>query len=185
MKEAADLIHDHNVSLATRTVYLGGEVGDDMVEELFKNLNLLQQRASQAPITIMLNSGGGCVQSALAIYDMIQSCESHVTITVLGEAASSASIILQAADLRRATKRSTVMYHSGTDSIADIATNEFRAAFEHSWVLEKFAHDIMYGRMKVANPKLKPSQFSRMVTSGLYLAATEAVRRGLLDEILT
>ena len=184
MRDAIDAIHEHNVSFANRTLYLMGDVDEDMLTSLAKNLNLLQQRGGNNPINIILNSGGGCVQSALSMYDLIQASECHVTITVVGEASSSACLILQAADLRKAYKRSTIMWHGGTDSQPELPTGEYRSAFNHSWVLEKFAYDIVYNRMRVANPKLKPSQYLKKVTSGIYLAAEAAVAEGLLDEVI-
>lgn len=184
MRDAIDAIHEHNISFANRTLYLMGDVDEDMLTNLAKNLNLLQQRGSNNPINIILNSGGGCVQSALSMYDLIQASECHVTITVIGEASSSACLILQAADLRKAYKRSTIMWHGGTDSQPELPTGEYRAAFNHSWVLEKFAYDIVYNRMKKAQPKLKPSQYLKKVTSGVYLAADAAVTEGLIDEVI-
>lgn len=184
MRDAIDAIHEHNISFANRTLYLMGDVDEDMLTNLAKNLNLLQQRGSNNPINIILNSGGGCVQSALSMYDLIQASECHVTITVIGEASSSACLILQAADLRKAYKRSTIMWHGGTDSQPELPTGEYRAAFNHSWVLDKFAYDIVYNRMKKAQPKLKPSQYLKKVTSGIYLAADAAVTEGLIDEVI-
>lgn len=184
MRDSIEAIHEHNISFANRTLYLMGDVDEDMLTNLAKNLNLLQQRGSNNPINIILNSGGGCVQSALSMYDLIQASECHVTITVIGEASSSACLILQAADLRKAYKRSTIMWHGGTDSQPELPTGEYRAAFNHSWVLEKFAYDIVYNRMKKAQPKLKPSQYLKKVTSGIYLAADAAVAEGLIDEVI-
>ena len=183
MRDAIEAIHEHNISFANRTLYLMGDVGEDMLTNLSKNLTLLQLRGPNNPINILLNSGGGCVQSALSMYDLIQSSECHVTITVIGEASSSACLVLQAADLRKAYKRSTIMWHGGTDSQPELPTGEYRAAFNHSWVLEKFAYDIVYNRMKAANPKLKPSQYLKKVTAGIYLAAGAAVVEGLIDEV--
>ena len=184
MRDAIDAIHEHNVSFVNRTIYLMGDIDEDMLTGLAKNLNLLQQRGSNAPINIMLNSGGGCVQSALSMYDLIQASECHVTIIVVGEASSSACLVLQAADLRKAYKRSTIMWHGGTDSQPELPTGEYRSAFNHSWVLEKFAYDIVYSRMKAANPNLKPSQYLKKVTAGIYLAADKAVIEGLIDEVI-
>lgn len=185
MRDSIDAIHSHNISFVNRTLYLMGAVDEDMLTELAKNLNLLQQRGSNNPINIILNSGGGCVQSALSMYDLIQASECHITITVVGEAASSACLVLQAADLRRAYKRSTIMWHGGTDSQPELPTGEYRSAFNHSWVLEKFAYDIVYGRMRQANPKLKPSQYLKKVAAGIYLAADRAVIEGLIDEVIS
>jgi len=184
MRDAIDAIHEHDIAFSNRTLYLLGDIDDDMLAKLSKNLNLLQQRGGNNPINIILNSGGGCVQSALSMYDLIQNSECHVTITVMGEAASSACLVLQAADLRKAYKRSTIMWHGGTDSQPELPTGEYRSAFNHSWVLEKFAYDIVYARMKAANPKLKPSQYKNQVTAGMYYCADEAVKKGLLDGVI-
>ena len=184
MRDAIEAIHEHDIAFASRTIYLMGDIDEAMLTRLAKNFNLLQQRGGNNPINIMLNSGGGCVQSALSMYDLIQNSECHVTITVAGEAASSACLVLQAADLRKAYKRSTIMWHGGTDSQPELPTGEYRAAFNHSWVLENFAQDIVYGRMRQVNPKLRPSQYKQQVVAGMYYCADEAVKKGLLDEVI-
>jgi len=184
MKDATDDAHEHGLIFSTRTIHLSGEVDTDMTSKLALNLSLLQMRGSTQPITIVINSGGGDVQQALAMYDFIRSSGCHITTVALGSCESSACILLQAGDLRKAYRGTTVMYHSGTDSIPELSTEEFPANYAHCRVLDKLCNDIIYARMRAANPKLKPSQFKRMVASGMYYAGASVVTWGLVDEIL-
>tara|TARA_R110000868_G_scaffold44306_3_gene148123 strand:+ start:1652 stop:2212 length:561 start_codon:yes stop_codon:yes gene_type:complete len=183
MRDSLDSLHDRGVSLATRTIVLEGEVDAAMTMRLFKNMNILQQRTSSNPMTIVINSEGGDVQQALAMYDLIQASDVHITTVALGDCMSSACIILQAGDLRKSYASSTVMYHQGTTSVGETPTNEVKAAFSSSQSLCKRSDDIVYARMKSAT-NLSRVKFDKMLDAGIYLMAPFALREGLIDEVL-
>jgi ATP-dependent Clp protease protease subunit len=184
MRDALDSLHERGVSLATRTIVLTGDVDEKMSVDLYKNLNILQQRQSTAPITIVINSDGGDVQQALAIYDLIQLCDSHITTIAYGSAQSSACVILQAGDLRKAYPSSIIMYHQGSTSVGETPTNEVVSAFSHSQAICKMADDIIYGRMKTVTGWTR-ARFNKALDAGIYLAAPRAVELGLIDEVIT
>jgi len=183
MRDSLDSLHDKGISLATRTIMLEGDVDDHMANRLYKNLNILMQRGTTSAITIVINSDGGDVQQALAMYDVIQQCDAHITTVVYGEAQSSACVILQAGDLRRAYPSSTIMFHQGTTSVGETPTNEVKSSFESAQRICKIADDIVYARMKAATG-LGRAKFNKMLDKGFYLSASEAVAAGLLDEVL-
>lgn len=184
MRECLDSLHDRGVSLATRTIMLDGDVDEAMAVKFYKNLNILQQRGSTRPITIVINSGGGDVQPALAIYDIIQLCDSHITTIAYGAAQSSACIILQAGDLRKAYPSTLIMYHVGTSAFGETPSSEIGAAFATSQAMCKMADDIVYGRIKAVAGWTRP-RFNKELDRGIYVAAPKAVAIGLLDEVVT
>lgn len=182
LKESLDTLHEHGVSLASRTIVLDGEVDDKMTGVLIRGLEVLKQRNSN-PIKLIINSEGGEVLQALAIYNLIQACAMHVTITVVGECSSSACIILQAADLRQSYPDALIMYHQGVSSSASIATNEVDAFNAYEKKLDDRANAIVYARMN-AFKKITRAKFNKILTAGMYYTAAEAVEKGLVDEVL-
>ena len=96
------LIED--VCVETRVIYLNGEVDQDMAALAIKGLHILETSSSSDPATILINSEGGSVVDGLAIYDAIQLAPFQVETRVVGVADSMAAWILQAGDIRSATR---------------------------------------------------------------------------------
>ena len=108
-----DTIQDINhfgLDVDSRELYLHSHISSDeddagvdfrIVPQFLKNIRLLD-KISQDPILIHMNLSGGDWSCGMAIFDAIELCRSHVTIVVYGQAESMSTIILQAADARRA-----------------------------------------------------------------------------------
>lgn len=115
-------VHDYNLDLKSRTIYLNNypSVVDDsnagvdhkMASNFIKNIRILDSM-NKSPIFIHMHSIGGSLFDGMAIYDAIRACESYVTMIVYGQAESTSSIILQAADLRIMMPSSYFMVHYG------------------------------------------------------------------------
>jgi len=67
--------------------------------------NSFQQILSKnKDVTIRIHSGGGSVYEGLAIYDLMRSSDSNITVIVEGMAASMASIIALGGDIIKMTE---------------------------------------------------------------------------------
>lgn len=94
-----------------RTVYILGEIDD----ESYRFIKILRAMDYvKKPIKIVLSSPGGSEMVGMAIYDTIMNLQSHVTIEGYGDVASSAAIILQAADKRLLSQNCSLMIHDGS-----------------------------------------------------------------------
>ena len=71
----------------------------------------LKQYAGQA-ITLTINSPGGSVFDALAIYNALRNSGGEVTTKVMGVAASAASLIFMAGDKRVMPENTFLMIHN-------------------------------------------------------------------------
>ena len=159
-RDDIDKLHDYDVYIPTRTIYVGsihvsdeGESGTDahMAERLLKNIHILEA-LNKDPITIIFNNIGGDVNHGLAIYDGIKNSECHITIKVFGHAMSMGSIILQAADERLMSPNASQMIH--------------------------------YGKIKEKNPKFTLGQLRKMLDHDTFLTSKESVELGLADGVL-
>lgn len=121
---AADYVHDYDVDIEKRDIFLfgreelyteEGEPGVDyrMSNRLIKNLRILQAISNDS-ILIHMKTSGGFWEEGMAIYQAIKACPNHVTILNYTHARSMSSIILQAADWRAMMPYSVFMYHDGT-----------------------------------------------------------------------
>lgn len=84
------------------------------VSEFSVEVNQWSLRHPNAPITIVFNTPGGNVNHGFALFDFITFLRlsgHHVTIIVLGMAASMGAVLLQAADMRLMGANAYLMIH--------------------------------------------------------------------------
>ena len=80
--------------LKDRIVFVGGPIDDDMANLVIAQLLFLAGEDPEKDINIYVNSPGGSLTPALAIYDTMQYVHPDVATTCVGLAASGAAVIL-------------------------------------------------------------------------------------------
>lgn len=155
-----------------------GDVDIDMFENTAKNLLILD--TSEGPITIYLNSPGGCLTQSMALYDIIRNCRNYVRIIVVGQACSGASIILQAADERLMCENSYVMIHAGEERTE--GHPEIKKRWDAKCLKDnKWMEDLYLTKIKVKKPKFSRVKLVEMLNFDTILDATETINLGLAD----
>jgi ATP-dependent Clp protease protease subunit len=187
-KGAIDLFFETSVDFAGRTICIldheseaGRNLGvsPTMSELVIKGMHLLQ-RESEDPIKIILNSFGGCEFNGMAIFHMIEKSPCHVTIDVIGSAMSMGSIILQAADVRRASEYAVLMIHDGYLGMSPVAPKTFEAWADFS---KKISRPQLY--QIYAKRSGKPASYwEKRCGQDYILTASQALEDGLIDEII-
>jgi ATP-dependent Clp protease protease subunit len=82
--------------LKERIIFLGEPIDDAVANTLIAQLLHLDAESSTDDIKIYINSPGGSVTSAMAMYDAIQFVKADVSTICLGQAASAAAVLLAA-----------------------------------------------------------------------------------------
>lgn len=189
-KDHLDKFFDYHLSMELRTIYIGAvnnhsltdqysiaEISPYTAENVLKGLILLENKPDE-PIKIILNSPGGDLHQALAIYDAIKRSPCHIEILATGECMSAASVILQAADKRVMSKHCLVMIHDGEDSITGAPENVLRWA-RNSQIYNNFMYQIY------SEVSQKPVSYWKAKCKADYiLTADKALAEGLVDEII-
>ena len=80
--------------LGDRIVYLGTAIDDGVANTVIAQLIHLESNNPDRPIDLYLNSPGGPVPAMLAIYDAMQFVRPEVRTTCVGQAASTAAVLL-------------------------------------------------------------------------------------------
>lgn len=88
-----------------------GEINDQSVYSLCRQLRHLQREDPQGEITIYINSPGGEVSSGLALYDVMQGISCPIRTVCLGKAASMGAILFASGDRREILPHGEVMIH--------------------------------------------------------------------------
>ncbi|MFA5777565.1 MAG: ATP-dependent Clp protease proteolytic subunit [Parcubacteria group bacterium] len=80
--------------LKDRIIFLGSAIDDGVANSIIAQLLFLEQQNQKDDIKIYINSPGGVVTSALAIYDTMQYVKPEVQTICVGTAASGAALLL-------------------------------------------------------------------------------------------
>ncbi|MET7383301.1 ATP-dependent Clp protease proteolytic subunit [Streptomyces sp. NPDC005526] len=84
--------------LNERIVFLGTEIDDGVANVVIAQLLHLESAAPQAEISLYLNSPGGSFTSLMAIYDTMTFIQSPISTFCVGQAASTAAVLLAGGD---------------------------------------------------------------------------------------
>jgi ATP-dependent Clp protease protease subunit len=113
--------------LSDRIIYIGTEIDDGVANVVIAQLLHLEAESPDSPINLYLNSPGGSVTAMLGIYDTMQFIRAEVGTTCVGQAASSAAVLLAggAPGKRLVLPRSRVILHQpsggGQGTLPDLA----------------------------------------------------------------
>jgi ATP-dependent Clp protease protease subunit len=99
--------------LNERIVFLGHEIDDVIANLVIAQLLHLESEDPEKDIQLYINSPGGSVTAALAIYDTMQYIRSDVSTICIGQCASAAAVLLTAgaAGKRFALPNSRILIH--------------------------------------------------------------------------
>ena len=99
--------------LRERIIFLNGEIEDNMASLVSAQLLFLEADNPAKPIYLYINSPGGVVTSALAMYDTMQFIKAPVGTLCMGMAASAATLILAAGEAgqRVCLPNASIMLH--------------------------------------------------------------------------
>lgn len=119
--------------LKDRIVFVTGQLDDDMANLIIAQLLFLEAEDPEKDINLYVNSPGGSLTPALAIYDTMQYVRPDVSTICVGLAASGAAVILAggAKGKRTSLPYSQILIHQpwggaqGTTSDIDIQAKQF------------------------------------------------------------
>ena len=182
LRDDVDRFFDYSLHVPSRTVFMGTEVDEVMVEFFLKGFTLLDA-SSDTPIHVVMNNVGGDEYHGLAIYDAIATSRCHVKLTAYGHAMSMGSWIMQAADERVLAPNATMMLHLGSVTL-DGEVKYVRVWHKEMERLTALMEDTYLKRMKERDPAFPLRKLRKMLEDEAYLTAVEAVELGLADRIL-
>ncbi|HCD7965014.1 TPA: Clp protease ClpP [Klebsiella pneumoniae] len=132
-----------------------------------------------ADVTVNINSPGGDMFEGLAIYNLLREYEGHVTVKVLGIAASAASIIAIAGDDIQIGRGAFLMIHNcwlyamgNRHDFAELAQS-----------LEPF--DTAMADIYAARSGLDIAAVQKLMDAESYIGGSDAVAKGLADSLLS
>ena len=166
--------------LKERVVFLTGEIDDTTANLIVAQLLHLESKEPAKDINLYINSPGGEMNALFAIYDTMQFIGADVATTCMGQAASSAAVLLAAG---AAGKRSTlpharVLIHQpwggvqGQSVDIEIAAREVMAQRRH--MIETLAR----------HSGQTVERIERDIDRDFILRGHDAVEYGLVDHVI-
>ncbi|HDZ86427.1 MAG TPA: ATP-dependent Clp endopeptidase proteolytic subunit ClpP [Actinobacteria bacterium] len=99
--------------LNERIIFLGSEINDPVANVIIAQILHLESDDPDKDINVYINSPGGSITSALAIYDTMQYVKPDISTICIGQAASAGAVLLAAGakGKRYALPNSRVLIH--------------------------------------------------------------------------
>ncbi len=172
---------DNNETLLkTRSILISGEIDTKMAEKVVNQLLMLEAE-NDDPIKVFIDSPGGDVDSAYAIFDMIRFVKPKVTMIAMGLAASAGALILLAGDKenRFGFPNSHYLIHQPLSGIRGVAT-EIEI---HAKEIEKTRQKINALIAKETGKSL--AQVEKDTDRDYWMSAEEALDYGLISKIIS
>lgn len=167
--------------LKERIIFLGSDVNEASANVVVAQLLFLQADDPKKDIFLYINSPGGSVYDALAIYDTIQFITNDVQTVGIGVQASAAAFLLSSGTKgkRFLLPNSTVMIHQPSSGTQGKVTDQ-EIALKEGIRIKRLLEEIMAG-----NTGQKPEKIHDDMERDKWLTAKEAVEYGIVDKVIT
>jgi ATP-dependent Clp protease protease subunit len=166
--------------LMDRIIFLGTPIDDDVANIIIAQLLFLEADNAERDIYLYINSPGGVISSALAIYDTMQHIQAPVNTICMGMAASAGSFLLVAGEKekRSALPNARIMMHQPSGGAQGTAAD-----------IEIIAKEILYARQKLNELYAKHTgqtieSIARDMDRDTFLSAEEAKEYGIIDKVI-
>ncbi len=167
--------------LKERIIFLGGPIVDPVANSVIAQMLFLTSKDPKKDIQLYINSPGGILTSALAIYDTMQYVKCPISTVCVGSAASGAAVLLAAGakGKRFSLPNAQILLHQVAVSGVGGAAVEIEITAKHIIKLKQMVNEIL---AKHTGQKLK--RIEKDTDRDFYLSAKEAKNYGLIDKVI-
>src|SRR3990167_2195949 len=166
--------------LKDRIIFIGSPIDDGVANAVIAQLLFLESQNAKEDIKMYINSPGGQVTSALAIYDTMQYVKPEVQTICIGMAASAASVLLAAGKKgkRMALPNAEVMIHQVLGGVQGQATD----VDIHARHILKTRDRLNKILAKHTGQKLQ--KIEQDTERDYFMSAEEALKYGIVDKVI-
>ncbi len=167
--------------LRERIIFLGGAIDDYMANIVIAQLIFLAHEDPKKDIQLYINSPGGSVTSAMAIYDTMNFIKPDVSTICVGIAASAAAVLLSsgAKGKRFCLPNSEVMIHQVMGG-AEGQASDIAIAAKHILRTKDNLNKIL-----AKNTGKTPKEVESDAERDYWMTSDEAKKYGIVDDIIT
>lgn len=167
--------------LKDRIIFLGSDVNEATANTIVAQLLFLQSQDAKKDIFFYINSPGGSVYDALAIYDTMQYVTNDIQTVGIGVQASAAAFLLSSGTKgkRFMLSNATAMIHQPSSGTRGKVTDQ-EIDLRESLRIKQLLEEIMAKNTGQAAKKIHDD-----MERDKWLTAKEAKKYGLIDDVIT
>ncbi len=166
--------------LKERIIFLGVGIDDDVANVVMAQMLHLEAEDPEKDIQLYINSPGGVVTAALAVYDTIQFIKSQVSTICIGQAASAAAVLLLSGEKgkRFSLPNSRVLLHQPSGGISGTASDvEIHAK-------EMVRIRVLLNQIISKHTGQSAKKVEKDTERDFILNAEESKKYGIIDEVI-
>ncbi len=167
--------------LRERIIFLGEGIDDHVANLVIAQLLFLEAEDPKKDIKLYINSPGGSVTAAMAIYDTMQYVKPEVITVCIGQAASAAAVLLSAGAVgkRMSLPNARVMIHQVMGGVEGQARDvEIQA--KEMMRIKNLVNEIL---VKHTGQNIK--KIENDTDRDFFMTPEEAKTYGLIDKVIT
>jgi len=166
--------------LKERIIFVGTPIDDQISNLIIAQLLFLESEDSSKDAYMYINSPGGVVTAGLAVYDTMQYIKTKVSTICVGQAASMGALLLAAGakGKRFALPNSRIMIHQPLGGAQGQAT-DIEIQTQEILRVKKLLQNILVKHTGQSLEKIEKD-----TDRDFYMGAGEAVKYGLVDEVI-
>jgi len=180
--ETKDRVFDiYSRLLIERIIFVKGELSEEIANLIVAQMMFLDAEDPEKEITLYINSGGGSVMAAMAVYDAMNQLRPDVSTVCIGTAASIGAFLLSSGTKgkRYALPNARITLRQPSGNTEGKASN-----------IQVIAKEILYlresmNRILAANTGQSKQQIELDSERDFFMSAEEAKAYGLVDSIIT
>lgn len=163
-----------------RRIVVAGVIREDTAAYFVDQLTAFEYLEVGVPINVYINSGGGAVDSALAMYDAMTTCSCPIRTIGMGTVASAATLLMAAGDKgnRVLTQNCRVMIHQVSTAMSGNSA-ELTNEIEEVLRLQE-----IYNRIFAKHTGRKLAQIEKDIKMDFFMSAQQAIDYGVADRIM-
>lgn len=167
----------------SRILFLVGDVEERSVHSVIEGMFRLSEQSAVEPIYLILNTYGGCVDDAIALYDAMQIVTAPIRTVGLGKVMSAGCLLIAAGERgeRILGKNSRMMYHGGWEEVTG-------NVFQHEVAIEELKRtEKLFDQLVAKETGKSLKQVEALYKERYkdqYLTAQEALKFGFVDKLV-
>ena len=167
--------------LKERIIFVGGAVDDEVANIIIAQLLFLESEDSAKDAFMYINSPGGVVTAGLGMYDTMQYLKTPISTICIGQAASMGALLLAAGvkGKRFALPNARIMIHQPLGGAQGQAT-DIEIPTQEILRIKKLLNEVLAKHTGQLLAKIVKD-----TDRDFYMGADEAVKYGLIDEVIT
>lgn len=169
-----------------RLIFIDYDIDDTLLREVGRQIIEYNREDKgkpadeRTPIVILINSGGGCLDSTYATIAIMETSKTPIITVNMNCAYSAAGLILMAGHKRYCMPRSQVLIHSGS---AQGISGNYEDIQESTKSYKKMVEEMR--EFIISKTKIDKALMKKNQSRDWYLQTSEQIDLGVVDEVIT